>query len=186
MFSGSSPASDQDPFLSHLGGLARFGSQHSYVSLTGGTYLSRRRFPCRSFLNNSNTSETDRLAPGLIFSSCVAEVVLNSQKPSTRRSYRSKWEKYFSYLKVSSLLCSTLQNVLDFLLLLKDSGLSFSSIKVYMSAISAHHLLIKGKTVFSHASSKYFLRGLQNLYLEVRLSPPVWDLPLVLRCLMRL
>lgn len=51
---------------------------------------------------------------------------------------------------------------------------------MYLVAISAYHPLVEGNTVFSHPASKLFLRGQQHLYLDARLAPLAWDLPLLL------
>lgn len=100
------------------------------------------------------------MAPQLVFSSRVQEVLLNSRKFSTRHSYKAKWDKYLAFLSTHSLSQSSLSAVLNFLMDVRGTGLSYSSIKVYLSAISVNHPLVNSKTVFSHSSSKQFLRGL--------------------------
>lgn len=76
---------------------------------------------------------------------------------------------------------SSLGTIFDFLTDRHSADLSHSSLRVYLSAISAYHPLIDQKTVFSHPSSKAFLWGLRNLYPLTRPPPPAWNLSLVLR-----
>lgn len=97
--------------------------------------------------------ETHSLAPGLTLSEMVQNVILNARKPSTRWSYQRKWQR--SYLSARSSQHS-LHTVLNFLVHLKDTGLGLPSLRVYLSAISAYHELIDGKTVFSQKGVQLF------------------------------
>lgn len=60
------------------------------------------------------------------FSQRVSDVILNSTKQSTRHSYAQKWSRYCTWIqtKHSSPHSAVLTVILDFLLHLKDSGLS--------------------------------------------------------------
>lgn len=127
------------------------------------------------------SSQAHGLAPALALSQTIQDVLLNARKPSTRRSYCCKWERYTAYLTSHSITMSSIASILDFLIHLKDHGLGLSSLQVYLSAISAYHNHIDCSTVFSHPLSKQFLRGFHNLHPPTRIPPPVWDLPLVLR-----
>lgn len=73
-----------------------------------------------------------------------------------------------------------MSSIFDFLVEQKATGLAYTSLKVYLSAISAYHPMIDKRTVFSHPSSKLFLRGLRNICPPTRLPPPAWNLTLVL------
>lgn len=132
-------------------------------------------------LQHPPTSEAHGVASGLAFSAEVQNVLLNSRKPSTRWSYKAKWGTYQAFLMARSLSSSSLSSVFDFLMDRRAAGLSYSSLRVYLSAISAYHPLIDQRTVFSHLSSKTFLRGFRNLYPLVHPPPLAWDLSLVLR-----
>lgn len=127
------------------------------------------------------------MAAGLTGIAALDDVILCARKPSTRLSYQYKWKKYLSYLESCSipLRDSGLKSILAFLLQVKDLGLKHSSLRVYLSAISAFHAPIDGKTVFSHPFYKQFLKGLRNLRPDIKVPPPTWDLPLVLRTLTR-
>lgn len=123
----------------------------------------------------------------LVFSAEVQHVLLHSRKDSTRRSYSSKWERFSDFLSSRKIppTSSSLSDVCEFLLSLKSSGLSHSSLRVYLAAISAYHPPIDGFAIFSHPLMKRFFQGLVRLYPPVRTPPPAWDLPLVLRRLTR-
>lgn len=119
------------------------------------------------------------------FSDRVSNILLNHIKPSTRSSYALKWSRFLNWLKSSHISPTTadLPTVFEFLLSLKDAGLSHSSIRVYLAALSAYHVKVDSFTLFSHPLSKQFLRGLLKVYPSIKTKPVPWDLPLVLRCL---
>lgn len=121
----------------------------------------------------------------LTFSEWVRETLLNSRKPSTRRSYQSKWFAFVKWLPPSYRTPeeAALPMVFDFLLLLVDGGLSHSSIRVYLSALSAFHTPVEGYSLFSHPLSKHFLNGLLLTHPPSKPIRDSWDLPLVLHCL---
>lgn len=75
--------------------------------------------------------------------------------------------------------------IFDFLMSLVDSGLSHSSVQVYLAAIYAFHDLMDSHSLFPHLLSKCFLKDLLYIHpLTKELSQP-WDLLLVLCCLTR-
>lgn len=93
------------------------------------------------------------------------------------------------YLKTGALLqgkcpfqCSV-GIVLTFLQSLLDKGRAFSTIKVYLAAISACHVGLNGKTVGQHPLVCRFMRGARRLRPVSKSLSPVWDLPLVLEAL---
>lgn len=129
--------------------------------------------------------EVDGVAHNINFSEPVAEILKNTRKLSTRKSYARKWQCYMNFLSSRSTAVSSLSSIFDFLLSLRVGGLSFSSVRVYMAAVLACHPLIDGLTVFSHPSSKSFLKGLRNSFPLQRPPPPAWDLPTVLCALTR-
>lgn len=75
------------------------------------------------------------------FSHRVSNVLLNSIKQSTRNSYAAKWSRFCAWLGPSQLSPTEvgLARVFDFLISLKDLGLSHSSLRVYLAALSAFH-----------------------------------------------
>lgn len=73
--------------------------------------------------------------------------------------------------------------VFDFLLSLRDLGLSHWSVRVYLAAISAYHNHVHSFMFFPHNFSKRFLKGMLHVYPLLKHHVEPWDLPLVLRCL---
>ncbi|KAK0154775.1 hypothetical protein N1851_002908 [Merluccius polli] len=62
-------------------------------------------------------------------------------------------------------------------------SLAFSTVKVYMAAVSAGHVGCDGKPVFSHPLVKRFLRGARRGKPGIRGLAPHWDFPIVLHTL---
>ncbi|XP_054826487.1 uncharacterized protein LOC129323798 [Eublepharis macularius] len=133
-------------------------------------------------------TQTDGVADqtGGSFSSAVKHVLLNARRLSTRQSYALKWDKFSAWCRQRALdpFLAPLSDILEFLWEVKQKGLSNSSVKVYLPAISAFHPPIDKKSVFSHYSARLFLRGLNNLFPPIRALIPQWSLPLVLARLM--
>jgi len=73
--------------------------------------------------------------------------------------------------------------ILAFLQSLIDKGKAFSTIKVYLAAISACHIGFEGKTVGQHPLVCRFMRGARRKLPVSRPIAPSWDLPLVLDAL---
>lgn len=117
----------------------------------------------------------------------IQHVLSNSRKQSTTKSYAYKWKRFLCAVSPDNSSPGSIefQQVLSYLLSLAEKGLSHSSIRVHLSAISAHLDRVEGFSVFSHPDSKRFLKGLRHLFPPVKLPVPTWDLPLVLRALMR-
>lgn len=76
-------------------------------------------------------------------------------------------------------MCSSIQDILEYLLHLKQQGLAISFIKVHHAAISAFHPRVDNRSVFSNDMSVRFLKGLERLYPQVREPIPPWNLNLV-------
>lgn len=72
------------------------------------------------------------------------------------------------------------------MLTLKKSGLSVSSLKVHLAAITTFHQQIKGYSVFSHPATKRCLKGIVYLFPQPRQPTSTWDLNFVLKSLTRL
>nr|XP_025033567.1 uncharacterized protein LOC112543511 [Pelodiscus sinensis] len=116
----------------------------------------------------------------------VKTVLLHSRKQSTRNTYLAKWRRFSDWCIQNNIhpLSSPLQNVLDYILDLRESGLTLSSLRVHLAAISAFHQPVGGSALFSHAITKRFLKGLQNLYPPRSAPSPSWNLDLVLDTIM--
>ena len=126
--------------------------------------------------------------PDLLLYSCYQAVVqtkISACASLTRLMYANRW-------KVFSGWCDS-QNVdpehfsipvlLKYLQTLLDKGLSASTIKVYVAAISAQHAFMDGRSVGSHALVGRFLKGVIRLRPPRAVRVPSWDLPAVLEAL---
>lgn len=114
----------------------------------------------------------------------VRYVLLHSRKDSTRKTYLQKWKRFALWCSRNHLMPNmvTLPNILDYLLKLKQDGLSLSSIKVHLTAIITFHDLLEGYSLFTHPTIKRFLMSLQNLCAEIY---PTWNLNLILHALVK-
>lgn len=76
----------------------------------------------------------------------VKPILLNSRKPSTHKAYTQKWKRFDKWCqaKLTNTSSAPLPRVLEHLLKLKTSGLSMSSIKAHLTAISALHQKTEG------------------------------------------
>lgn len=73
--------------------------------------------------------------------------------------------------------------ILSLLQALINRGKAFSTIKVYLAAISACHIGFEGKTVGQHPLICRFMKGARRKLPTSRLLAPSWDLPTVLAAL---
>lgn len=121
-----------------------------------------------------------------ILPSAVHAIIWVACCPSTCKSFKSKWSRFFQYVKACgwNLPSISLTEVLDYLVHLRNTGLSSSSFKVYLTALSAYLPSFYGHSLFSHPLSKSFLKD------TMCILPPCcplvleWSLSLVLAQLM--
>ena len=73
--------------------------------------------------------------------------------------------------------------VLSFLQDLLDKGRAFSTVKVYLAAISACHIGFGDKSVGQHPLVRQFMKGARHLHPVSKSLVPSWDLALVLDAL---
>lgn len=112
----------------------------------------------------------------------VVATIQSARASSTRGLYAYKWRAFEQWCQNRDVLpfqCSVV-DVLTFLQELLDKGLSFSTIKVYLAAISACHVGFDSMTPGAHPLVMRFLKGVRRLRPTVRSSVPSWDLSLVL------
>lgn len=137
-----------------------------------------------------STAQADSVVSQVLFSPSfpphISAILLESRRPSTRRSYERKWACFCCYATTKDWPLSQIRlvHVFDFIVHLKDSGMGFSSLKVFLAALSANLSRIDSYSVFSHPSSKSFLKGLLRVVPPRRPFIPDWNLSLVLAQLM--
>ncbi len=155
-------------------------AQISFVTGKGGDFSSSSRMPgtmglaCEWF--NLNTT-------GL--SDSVIRTIQNARASSTRSLYECKWgvfERWFTTKHEIPFQCSVAV-VLSFLQDLIDQGKAFSTIKVFLAAISACHIGFDNKTVGQHPLVCRFKKGAHRVLPVSKPLFPKWDLGLVLDAL---
>lgn len=93
---------------------------------------------------------TEWMLHGQACSEQVQQVLLGSRKPSIRTTYLAKWKRFACWASEHDVSPSrsSFKSILNYLLHLKQQGLAFSSIKVYLAAISAFQPPVNGNASF--------------------------------------
>lgn len=115
----------------------------------------------------------------------VIRTIQNARASSTRSLYDCKWgvfERWCAVKREIPFQCSVAV-ILSFLQNLIDQGKAFSTIKVFLAAISACHIGFDGKTVGQHPLICRFMKGARRALPVSRPLSPSWDLELVLDAL---
>ncbi len=95
----------------------------------------------------------------------VVETILSARAPSTRRSYAFKWHIFENWCMahhVDPCHCQVV-SVLEFLQEKLSSGTCPGTLRIYVAAISACHVLIDGVSVGKHPLVARFIRGAKRL-----------------------
>ncbi|KAL0173183.1 hypothetical protein M9458_033494, partial [Cirrhinus mrigala] len=118
----------------------------------------------------------------------VVETILQSRAPSTRKLYAWKWILFTSWCGVRQLdpVHFPVGTVLEFLQARFATGLTHSTLKVYVAAIAAFHSPLGGQSVGKHPLVTRFLHSALRLRPPVRSRVPTWDLAVVLEALCKL
>ncbi len=130
---------------------------------------------------STRTVETVGLASGL--STEFVEAILHSRAPSTRKLYALKWKVFTSrcsYRQLDPVNCP-FETLLEFLQDRFTAGLTPSTLKVYVAAISAYHIPLGGMSLRKDPLVSCFLRGTLRLRPAARTRVPTWDLAIVLQ-----
>ncbi|XP_067302267.1 uncharacterized protein [Pseudorasbora parva] len=115
----------------------------------------------------------------------VVATIQNARAVSTRSLYGCKWQVFDEWCDgrgLTSYQCSV-ADILCFLQDLMDKGRSFSTVKVYLAAISACHVGFEGSTVGQHSLIRRFMKGARRSLPVIRRTIPEWDLSMVLEAL---
>ncbi|KAJ1096084.1 hypothetical protein NDU88_001230 [Pleurodeles waltl] len=137
-------------------------------------------------------SELNSMAPEFLqyghlgLSQECMNILKESKRPSTRRSYAFKWKRFYIWC------CQQGHNpiraqedvILSYLLHLAKSGLQVSSIEVHLSAITAYRKSPSQESFFTKPVVKDFLEGLKKVFPPIRRPSPPWELNIVLAKLM--
>ncbi|XP_067247019.1 uncharacterized protein [Chanodichthys erythropterus] len=111
------------------------------------------------------------------------ETILQSRDPSTRKLYMYKWKLFATWCGQRNMdpVQSPISFVLQFLQEKFSEGLTPSTLKVYIAAISAYHNPVGGSSVGRDPLVICFLRGALRLRPAVRTKTLTWDLAIVLQ-----
>ena len=112
-------------------------------------------------------------------------MIQSARAPATRTLYSYKWkvfERWCTERREDPFHCC-ISVILCFLHSLHQKGLSPSTVKVYLAAISACHYGIGGKPPGCHPLVSRFMQGVRRLHVPVRSLAPSWDLVTVLNAL---
>ncbi|XP_030000932.1 uncharacterized protein LOC115426842 [Sphaeramia orbicularis] len=115
----------------------------------------------------------------------VVDTIQNARASSTRSLYSGKWRVFEEWCNNRGTIpfqCSVAE-VLCFLQELLDKGRAFSTIKVYLAAISACHVGFGEKSAGQHPLVCRFMKGARRKLPVSRPLVPLWDLLLVLDAL---
>lgn len=147
----------------------------------GGSYLAPEPRPPEALCVASE-------GPEPLFGACdqgVQNTILNSRAPSTRSAYAYRWKLFSEWCSEQAVVPEhcPVPLVLRFLQSLLENNRAAATLRVYVAAISAHHVRIDGQQLGSHALVTQFLRGAQRLRPPQSVRVSLWDLGLVLKSL---
>ncbi|KAJ8004404.1 hypothetical protein DPEC_G00135360 [Dallia pectoralis] len=117
----------------------------------------------------------------------VVETILHSRAPATRKAYAARWKLFTSWCRerqVDPVYCPVFA-VLEFMQQRFSTGLSPSTLKVYVAALSTCHVPLNGVSLGRHPLVSRFLRGARRLRPAAGMRVPSWDLAIVLEGLSR-
>ncbi|XP_067290316.1 uncharacterized protein [Pseudorasbora parva] len=115
----------------------------------------------------------------------VIHTIQSARASSTRSLYSNKWRVFEEWCGRSNIVpfqCSV-RDILCFLQDLLDKGKAFSTMKVYLAAISACHVGFGDKTAGQHPLICRFMKGARRKRPVARRMVPLWDLSMVLEAL---
>ncbi|XP_061094957.1 uncharacterized protein LOC133126631 [Conger conger] len=118
-------------------------------------------------------------------SKAAVNTIQHARAISTTMAYKGRWEAFETWCLERSqdpLVCPV-SVVLNFVQSLLDKGLSLSTIRGYVFAISACHTGYSGSTVAAHPLVKRFIQGVRRLKPVAPPRVPQWDLTVVLKAL---
>lgn len=112
----------------------------------------------------------------------IVRTIIRARAASTHQLYSARWRIFSLWCEERGLdpvHCEVL-GVLSFLQHLLDSGKVASTLKVYVAAISVHHVQVNGSSLGSHNLVCSFLKGARWLRPAHNPHFPGWNLLLIL------
>jgi site-specific recombinase XerD len=113
----------------------------------------------------------------------ATEVCLQARRPGTQLAYNGPWDKWSSWCSGKQInpVQATVADIADFLTEMFDTGLEYSTMNSYRSAISAYHPEVENYPVGKHPVIKTLLQGMFNERPPKPRYGDTWDVDLVLR-----
>lgn len=148
--------------------------------------------PLRANPAGSSQLETNRVVSPVLMmtrqsrlSFPVHQILISSDKSSTRKIYKSKWKEFSIWAQQHQIdpLMAPTSAILDFLAGLCHSGASFSTVKAQLAAISNFHIGENAASLASSRLCKAFLKATFLLLPPVKDPTPLWNFMLVLQAL---
>ena len=117
----------------------------------------------------------------------VITTIQGARASSTRYAYDGKWRAFEDWCAKAGEIAfqSPVPVILTFLQDLLDKGRAFSTVKVYLAAISACHIGFGDKSAGQHPIVCRFMKGARRLRPVLRSLAAPWDLSTVLDALSR-
>ena len=123
------------------------------------------------------------------FSDQVSDIMLGARKQGTRKQYSGyikRWYKYCGEKHISQTKASVPQ-ILDFMeITRKERELSYNSVNVMRSALSAIIAPFRGTSFGDHPDTVTYMKGVYNLTPKVPKYQKIWDVNQVIEYLKKL
>ena len=115
----------------------------------------------------------------------AANLILSSWRISTAKQYQSHIQKWILHCSIREIdpILPPISEVLEFLTLKFEEGLSYRTINAYRSALSAFGLVVDRMPVGAHKDVCRLMKGIYNLRPPTAKYSETWDVSVVLRYL---
>jgi hypothetical protein len=117
------------------------------------------------------------------FSKTTTSIIMASWRTGTEKQYQTfikRWFQYCSEWQINP-VSPSINNILEFLILLFDNGLSYSSLNTARRALLALGIKLDGTSVGSHALVIRYMKGVYNIRRTKSKYSGTWGVSLVLR-----
>ena len=159
-------------------------------------YSSQEKQSVNKSLHNEVTSLTEKTGPNCMssirsiyrkqgFSKETTRIIMASWKSGTKRQYNAfitRWCQHCSRRDINS-ISPTLDQILEFMTTLFETGLGYSSLNTARGALSALGIKIDGTSVGAHPLVVRYMKGVFNLRPTKPRYSGTWDVSMVLRFL---
>ena len=112
----------------------------------------------------------------------ATQILLESRRKGTRKAYHHPWQEWSSWCdeRLEDPVQAPVELVANFLTEKFNTGLEYSTLNVYRSAISAYHEPIQGQSIGQHVILTKLLKGMFNSRPPQPKYTETWDVDVVL------